>query len=106
MPDPAPADSADLAPVRKAMRAALHDLTNLLQRVIGPADLLALRPGVADDPIAVAQLRELVAAGEAAIARVGDLRRLAAGAGPGGPARSPSPAARRRRMNASPPPDH
>jgi hypothetical protein len=84
-PAPAPADPTDPAAAVGAVRAALHDLTNLLQRVIGPADLLAQRPGVTGDPAAAAELRALVAACEAALARVADLRR-ATGGTTGGPA--------------------
>ena len=70
------------------MRASLHDLMNLLQPVVGLAELLALRPAVANDAVAAAQARDLIAAGEATLARVAALRRLTA-APPGGGAGTP-----------------
>jgi hypothetical protein len=93
VPAPAPAPrpaGRDPAAALGAVRAALHDLANLLQRVIGPADLLAQRPGVTGDPAAAAELRALVAACEAALARVADLRR-ATGGTRGGPAPAAPP---------------
>jgi hypothetical protein len=87
VPVPGPA-GRDPAAALRAVRAALHDLANLLQQVIGPADLLAQRPGVTGDPVAAAQLRALVAAGEAALARVAELRRAT-----GGTSRGPGPEA-------------
>ena len=86
-PDPAAPDPAapDPAAALRVVRAALHDLANLLQQVIGPADLLAQRPGVTGDPAAAAQLRALVAACEAALARVGDLHRATGRSDPGAP---------------------
>jgi len=70
------------------VRASLHDLMNLLQPVVGLAELLALRPAVANDAVAAAQARDLIAAGEATLARVAALRRLTA-APPGGGAGTP-----------------
>jgi hypothetical protein len=55
---------------------------NLLQPIVGLTELLALRPAVAGDPVAAGHVRDLLAAGEATIARVSELRRLTAAASP------------------------
>jgi hypothetical protein len=76
------------------VQAVLHDLMNLIQPIVGLTELLALRPAVASDPVAAGHVRNLLAAGEATIARVGELRRLTATAGhPGGAAPAVPPGA-------------